>query len=442
MDTTSPPGGRNSSGVSSQQEEWTVEVTWGSNEARIAAAFCEEDVATSEGWLCLQTATRQIFVGNRRTWISLLQFSLLDSRTFGHDFVGSVWGGDSQWQGFSSDHAADLTGEPRRPCDAVGTALPWACKRPGGCSNRGDFQSLSSCSGLGSHNPPPTKLRKLRVSRVQWDFCRGQGVYFGCTVWVRLFTCFVRWWLLKKQCNLANMERYRTVLSAFRDLESWWFDHFWVFDQFMTRHTLEALNMRQKKSGRDTAGTDPVCSSGCVAWSQHITAIIHHQNIETMMQSKHLKRTKKKENMNHHEPLSNWRLNSLIGPSMYWQFQETMAECVDQAVQTEERFETLEVRWINVLHLRSEARFWQTLIKRLEHVETEFFRSRYARSTFCVQLKIFTLSMHRDVSMRCLCFVVAFSYLFWSTWHYQATVSGPAIVASKTEGQLKAWWTS
>lgn len=48
---------------------------------------------------------------------------------------------------------------------------------------------------------------------------------------------------------------------------------------------------------------------------------------------------------------------------MYWQFQETMAECVDQAVQTEERFETLEVRWINVLDLRSEARFWQTLLK-------------------------------------------------------------------------------
>ena len=43
--------------------------------------------------------------------------------------------------------------------------------------------------------------------------------------------------------------------------------------------------------------------------------------------------------------------------------------------------------------------------------------------------------------MRCLCFAVAFSCLFWSTWHYQATVSGPAIVASKTEGQLKAWWT-
>ena len=147
MDKTTPPGGRNSSRVPSQQEEWTVEGTWGSNEARFAAAFCKEDVATSEGWLRLQTAIRQNCVRIRRmllpfvaksinrtrndTWISSPQFSFLYSHTFGHYFVCSVRGGDSQWQGFPSGHAADLTRESRRPCDAVGTALSWACKRPG-----------------------------------------------------------------------------------------------------------------------------------------------------------------------------------------------------------------------------------------------------------------------------------------------------------------------
>lgn len=38
--------------------------------------------------------------------------------------------------------------------------------------------------------------------------------------------------------------------------------------------------------------------------------------------------------------------------------------------------------------------------------------------------------------------VIAFSCLFWFTWHYQATVSGPAIVAFKMEGQLTVWWRS
>lgn len=66
MDKTTPPGGRNSSWVPSQQEEWTVEGTWGSNEARFAAAFCKEDLATSEGWLRLQTAIRQNCVRIRR----------------------------------------------------------------------------------------------------------------------------------------------------------------------------------------------------------------------------------------------------------------------------------------------------------------------------------------------------------------------------------------